>query len=368
MTAVKQPNVKNHASYPHRNDDIDFRQLFKVLWQGKLVIIVCTIAFAIVATIYVINAQQWWTAKAVITAPRLADVVTFNQAVKSYQPAFDINQPNGQVLTGKELDDLIEQEKIFERFIEAFNASKNKREYLSQSPLVSEVFNTMGINADDSRAYRLALNEWLEKTNAIANEKKNPQFFTLSAESITGQSSFDLLNDYIAFINQKVTEDLMEDLRSTLSIKSNELSQQLKSRRDLVAQQLKLEIAKAEKALKIASAAQVRKPVENLNKEEIFAIDLGADAINEKVNVLKSLDDLSILDPNISQISNNLNILHRELPKIKTLTLFSYLEAPEVPLNSNKPRRKLIVVLGTLLGGMLGVALVFVSHAFKNEI
>lgn len=367
MTTVKQPEVSLSTSYPQHDEEIDLRELFKTLWQGKLTIITCTMMFAIAAVVYALNAQQWWTAKAVITKPKVADVVTFSQVVKRYQPAFDIYQPNGQVLSGIELDSLTGQDEIFERFIEAFNANNNKREFLVQSQVFTEALRVVNVNVEDSRVYRLALNEWLGKLKAAANDKNNPQFITLSAESITDQNSFELLNDYITYINEKVTEDLMEDFRSMLQIKNNELSQQLESRKQLVAQQLKLEIAKAEKALRIANAAQIRKPVENLNKEEIFAIDLGADAIREKVNVLKSLDDLSILDLNIGKISNKLNVLQRELPQIENLTVFSYLEAPELPLNRDKPKRGLIVVLGTLVGFLLGLVIVLARFALRNE-
>ncbi|MEZ8144265.1 hypothetical protein A1OK_22030 [Enterovibrio norvegicus FF-454] len=373
MTSGKQSELQYTRPNSHQEDDIDLRILFKVLLQGKSTIVACTLLFVATAAVYAINAQEWWTTKAVITTPRVADVVTFSQAVKRYQPAFDYNQFNAEnnsfsdlVQPGLELDVLINERTIFERFLQAFNASKNKREFLNQSPVFVSALELLDIN-DDTRAYSLAVNDWLGKLIANRNDKTNNELITLSAQSVTDLSSLTLLNNYIAFINKKVTAGLIDDLRSTLQIKKNELFQQLESRELLVAQQLKLEIAKAERALKIANAAQIRRPVQNLNKEEIFAIDIGADAISEKVNVLKSLDDLSILDPNLGQIRNKLAILQRELPQIENLTLFSYLESAELPLNRDKPKRALIVVLGALLGGMFGIAIVMVRYVFRKD-
>ncbi|MBF4242170.1 GNVR domain-containing protein, partial [Vibrio anguillarum] len=40
---------------------------------------------------------------------------------------------------------------------------------------------------------------------------------------------------------------------------------------------------------------------------------------------------------------------------------------PEQPLTRDKPKRTLIVVLGGMLGGMLGVAMVLVRFAFRKE-
>ncbi|MCC4797859.1 hypothetical protein BCT30_04690 [Enterovibrio norvegicus] len=353
------------SQYPHHDDEIDLRKLFKILWQGKLTIIAFTIFFGGAGVIYALNAQQWWTAKAVITTPKVTDLVTFSQTVKRYQPAFDIYQPNGQVLSGEELDELTGQEEIFERFVEAFNANNNKREFFEQSDTFAELLNGFEIQLDDRVSYRLALQDWLGRMTANMSDKKNPNLITLVAESVTAETSLALLNEYIFFVNAKVTDELMHDLKSTLQIKSNELTQQLESRRDLVAQQLRIEVAKAELAYRIANAAEIRKPVQNLNKKEVFAIDLGADALGEKVKVLKTLEDLSILDPNIAQLSNKLGALNRGLPKVDNLTLFTYLEEGELPLSRDKPKRKWIVVLGILLGGMFGVAAVLVFRVTK---
>ncbi len=47
-------------------------------------------------------------------------------------------------------------------------------------------------------------------------------------------------------------------------------------------------------------------------------------------------------------------------------TPFTYLDTPDEPLSRDKPKRPLIVVLATLLGGMLGVGIVLVRHAFRR--
>jgi LPS O-antigen subunit length determinant protein (WzzB/FepE family) len=49
-----------------------------------------------------------------------------------------------------------------------------------------------------------------------------------------------------------------------------------------------------------------------------------------------------------------------------TLSPFTYLDTPSEPLSRDKPKRPLIVILATLLGGMLGVALVLLQHAIQQ--
>ncbi|MGZ9560851.1 GNVR domain-containing protein, partial [Aeromonas dhakensis] len=45
---------------------------------------------------------------------------------------------------------------------------------------------------------------------------------------------------------------------------------------------------------------------------------------------------------------------------------FSYLASPDASLDRDKPKRPLIVVLATLLGGVLSVGIVLIRHAFRR--
>lgn len=46
---------------------------------------------------------------------------------------------------------------------------------------------------------------------------------------------------------------------------------------------------------------------------------------------------------------------------------FRFLESVDKPISRDKPKRTLIVILGTLLGGTLGVAIVLIRFAFRRE-
>lgn len=358
---------KSTMNHDYFEQGIDFREPFRALWRGKLLILSISVFFTSVAVYYALNTQQWWSARAVITTPKVSDIVTFSQTVKRYQPAFDIYQPNGQVFTGSQLDVLIGREVIYERFVESFNATNYKREFLDNSDIYMSTLEELGINTSDNSIVRLVINEWIGRIKAGASDKKNPNSITLSIESTTAESSYKLLTDYITFINEKVTAALMDDLNSTLKIKMNELSQQLESRRSLVAQQLDIEIEKTKGALRIAKSAQINKPIENLNSDELFTINIGSDALIEKINVLSTLENLSIIDPYIGQIRNKLDVLERELPVVNNLNLFSYLEEAEIPITRDKPNRVLIVMLGSLFGVMVGMLLVLIRFSLKSQ-
>ncbi|EKO3663864.1 LPS O-antigen length regulator, partial [Vibrio metschnikovii] len=55
------------------------------------------------------------------------------------------------------------------------------------------------------------------------------------------------------------------------------------------------------------------------------------------------------------------------LAEVQDEFVFKVVDPAVVPELKDKPKRALIVVLGTLLGGMLGVAIVLVRFAFRKE-
>lgn len=125
-TPPVQPPQYPHYAYP-ANDEIDLKELFAALWQGKWLITIITLLFSVAAIGYALNAQEWWSAKATVSQPQLQGIASYQQAVKRYQPLFDVYQEDGSIIVSEALDLLIDPEVIFKRFIQEFNANGTKR-------------------------------------------------------------------------------------------------------------------------------------------------------------------------------------------------------------------------------------------------
>ncbi|GIA82958.1 chain-length determining protein [Vibrio cholerae] len=57
-TSPVQPPQYPHYAYPV-NDEIDLKELFSALWQGKWLIIIITLLFSVVAIGYALTAQEY---------------------------------------------------------------------------------------------------------------------------------------------------------------------------------------------------------------------------------------------------------------------------------------------------------------------
>ncbi|HDI3293793.1 TPA: LPS O-antigen chain length determinant protein WzzB [Vibrio cholerae] len=368
-TPPVQPPQYPHYAYP-ANDEIDLKELFAALWQGKWLIIMTTLFCSVIAIGYALTAQEWWSAKATVSQPQLQGIASYQQAVKRYQPLFDVYQEDGSIIVSETLDSLIDPEVIFKRFIQEFNANGTKRRFMQTNPTFLTLQKQTLAQANDPEVMQQLYEEWFDRIQASAVDKNANEIFTLSFQSVDKVSSLTLLNDYVQFVNQTLNQQLNANLISTLAAKYGELIQQEKNLQQQAQLRLQVELERTQYALNIAEAADIKQPVQNLGEQEIFAINIGSHALKAKVDALKSIKDLSVFEPRLAILQSKLSQFDLETLSAETkwsVNGFYYLDQPEQPLTRDKPKRALIVVLGGLLGGMLGVAVVLVRFAFRRE-
>ncbi|EJL6296749.1 chain-length determining protein [Vibrio cholerae] len=374
MSSLSNPPHVQPPQYPnytyHADDEIDLKELFSALWKGKWLIIITTLLFSVAAIGYALTAQEWWSAKATVSQPQLQGIASYQQAVKRYQPLFDVYQEDGSIIVSETLDLLIDPEVIFKRFIQEFNANGTKRRFMQTNPTFLTLQKQMLTQAHDPEVMQKLYEEWFERIQASAVDKKANDIFTLSFQSVDKSSSLTLLNEYIQFVNQTLNQQLNANLISILTAKYGELTQQEKNLLQQAQLRLHVELERTQYALAIAEAANIKQPVQNLGEQEIFAINIGSRALKAKVDALKSIKDLSVFEPRLAILQSKLSQFDLETLSSEakwSVNGFYYLDQPEQPLTRDKPKRALIVVLGGLLGGMLGVAMVLVRFAFRKE-
>lgn len=357
------------AAY-HQNDEIDLRELFKALWDGKLTIVLATMFCTVLAVTYALTTQEWWSSTAKIAEPQSQDMAAYQKLVKQFQPLFDIYQEDGTILVSKDLDNLIDTKVLFKRFIDAFDSVDNKRDFLDTSrefqSFKAKLQGNASTSVDEER--RQLYSEWFDKINADATDKSPLSPYELTLQSTTKENSYALLQEYIQVTQSKAQNDALNNLQTIIDTKHNELVQQKRILESQARNRLEVEAERAKYALNIATAAEVDKPIQSYNDKEIFSIDLGTKALAAKVTALESVKNLSVIEPRLQQIDAKLDMLNTlKIDRNIQFQTFRFLENVEQPISRDKPKRALIAVLGTLLGGMLGVAIVLVRFAFRRE-
>lgn len=373
---MNNPSTQAHH-YPQspsfQNDEIDLKELFIALWKGKITIVVCTLIFTIGAVLYALTAQEWWSSKAKVMIPQVHDFAEYQEQVKQYQPIFDIYQDDGTVLVSEELDSLVDNDILFQNFISAYNSSNNKKKFLDGSAefqsFKAQLDTDTDTDTDKKEATRQLYSQWFQKISAVATDKKSQNSpYNISLQATTKESSYTLLNEYINLVKTVVFNDALNNLQAIVNGKRNELRQQKTILETQAKNRLAVEIERSQYGLEIAKAAQVNKPIQNMGNNELFAIGLGSQALSAKIKALKSVTNLSVIEPRLQQIDAKLDMLKSmKIDRNIQFQTFRYLENVEQGFTRDKPKRALIAVLGTLLGGMLGVAIVLVRFAFRKE-
>ncbi len=361
---LNQPSIPAYY-VPPKNDEIDLRELFNALWQGKVWIIALTMLCSIVAVIYALTAQEWWSSKARIMEPQIQNFSAYQQQVKQFQPIFDIYQDDGTVLVSKSLDSLVDPTILFQRFIDAYNSSANKKQFLDNS-IEFKKFKAQ-LDTDTDEATRRLYSEWFTKITATPVDKKKDDDYDISLQATTKESSVSLLNEYIDSVKNKVFNDALNNLQAIVNAKKNELKQQKIILEAQTKNRLAVEVERSQYALAIAQAAGVSKPIQGLGDEELFAINLGSDALFAKVEALKTIKNLNVIEPRLNGVNAKIEMLNDlTIDRDIQFQTFQFLENVQAPIARDKPKRALIVILGALLGGMLGVAIVLIRHAFRR--
>ncbi len=330
-------------------DEIDLRELVLVLRRQKLLILLVTALFAAVGAGYALFAPQQWSAKAVIAEPKPEELLPM-QKVEAQATALGLKEfPAG--------------EKLYKDFVQEFNSFENHRDYLKGSPLFAEQIKEKGL---DDKSQRRWLRDWSKLVTAQPVDKKGEDLgIELTLAAPTADASLTLLEGYIDYVIKRQQQQLIQRLNEKRTLQLEEVATRYAVMQEDAKRMLQQDISETRLANSVAKAAGATAPLENYTSQERFPISLGSKGLEEKLTLLKSIE--------LERYQPELQVLQAQMARLKRISLegiafrpFSYLDAPEEPLSRDKPKRPLIVVLATLLGGMLGVGIVLVRHAFRR--
>jgi LPS O-antigen subunit length determinant protein (WzzB/FepE family) len=356
----KTPVIPNQLVHIPASDEIDLRELLLVLWRQKVLILLVTGAFAVAGIVYATVARQVWTSQAVISEPSVSQVEALQLAVDKLQA---IMSSNSSPLTTADFSSL-EQPAIFQSFISSFNSMNNKRDFLIREGIYAAEMEKFEIS--DKRDGRALISKLAESVSAKIQDKTS-QEMTLSFSAETPELALQRLEKYIDFVQQQQLKSKNAELQSIWQNRIKALTAQYYSAKADTLLKRQEELQRVGYSLRISKAAGVDAPLERIDSQEVFNIQLGTKGLAEKLKILNEIKDPELLNPELGKIRLQLSSLKALKLKNADFQSFNMIDSPEEPFTRDKPKRPLIVVLATLLGGMLGVAIVLVRHAFHRS-
>ena len=298
------------------DDEIDLRELFSVLWAGKTKIIAITAVFAVASVIYALSVPNQYKATALL-APAQQDSGGISGALGQLGGLASLA---GVSIGGGDSSEAQVAQEIMNSwsFIEGFIADNDLAVEVYAAEGWSKGSNELQINQE---AYDAENNQWLiEGDSGVVGPPNSWQLF----KAFSGRVA------------------VFEDKKSGLvSVSIEYYSPQIAK------QWLDLYISAINKHMQERQVAKVSNNIEYLEAQ------IEKTSITEMQEVFYTIIEEQIKSQMLAEASPDY--------------AFVAVSPSMVPEEKSQPKRALICILGTLLGGMLSVLIVLVMHYARKS-
>lgn len=306
-----------HSQQP-ADDEIDLRELFGALWKGKWVIIASTFVFAVGAVLYALSLPNIYKSDALLAPAESSGGGGLSKMagqLGGLAALAGVNLGSGE----SSQTDLAVQVMKSRQFVEAFI---NKHDLLV--PLMAAkdwdlVNNKLILNEE---LYNPNSGEWLREPNG------------LRGATPTAQEAFEVFNKEVLSVSQDKESGLY-----TVSVKNYSPY--------LAQQWVNWLIEDINKVMRERTISETSQNLAYLNTQ------LQKTAVADMQSTFYKL---------IEEQTKSLM-----LAEVQEEFIFKVVDPAVVPELKDEPKRALICIFGTLLGGMLGVAIVLIRFAFRKE-
>ncbi len=318
-TQISSNNKDAQFSSHFPDDEIDLRELFSVIWQGKWLIIAITAIFAIAATVFAIMQPNIYKSEALLApvseeqtgglgalASQFGGLASLAGVNLGSKGGTDKTQLAMEVLKSRQFtSDFIQKHNILADLMAAEKWDREADKLIYDPALYDEATKTWVREVKSPKKAEPSTQEAHKEFSkvVVVNSAKDTGMVTISVEHLSPTIAKQWLDWLIADINQVMKE------------------------RDV---------------------AEANKSREFLNKQIVLT--------------------------NIADIKSVLYKLVEEQEKtimfaeVRDEYVFKTIDPAFIPEEKAKPKRALICVLGTMLGGILGVMLVLLRHFFRKKL
>ncbi|WP_312268839.1 LPS O-antigen length regulator Wzz(fepE) [Pseudescherichia sp.] len=356
---IKQDNEVQLRPYPvgpHRAHEIDLLTLLDVLWAAKKQIIAIAAAFAVTGLLLSFVLPQKWTSEAIITPAEQTQWRLLQQTLMELQ-VLDIDVPVTPV-------------DVFGQFIKNFSSQSLQEEYFRNSPYMKAHYPDLDV---DSLEFQRAVVRLTEKVKIIDNASPKSSVeapftsWTLSFTASTADDAKEVLEGYIDYVAAKVVNETTDNIRNTLALKTRFEQEKLNLDRVRLTNQRDTKIQRLNYSLEVANAAGIKKPVYSngqvVNDDPDFSITLGADGIQEKLRIEKSLKDIADLNADLRNREYHLEQLQKLNVKDIAFSPFKYQLSPSLPIKKDGQGKAIITILMGLVGVIIACGVVLLRNA-----
>ncbi|MEX5383812.1 LPS O-antigen length regulator Wzz(fepE) [Cronobacter muytjensii] len=361
-------DIKNNPLTPatdyrlldRQRTEIDLIALIEVLFKSRKMIFSITALFIVMGLAVAFLLPQKWTSQAVVSVPETRQLIELQRMLVSLQ-----------VL---DTDAAIDAASLENMFLKKFDSRALQEKFLRTSPWVQEqVKSAQGDTESLQRAITMVAQRIKMQSN---DDPKSPtaspySSWTLSFTAPKAQDAQRVLKEYINYAALAVQREVLENLRTTIELKVKSEESRLEIERNNLNNEHKIAIQRLNYSLQVANAAGIKKPVysngQAVKDDPDYSIALGADGLAQKLQIERSISDVTALNSAIQSREYRLAELKKlNLAEVDFLP-FHYQMTPSLPVKSDGPGKALVVILMALAGLIIACATVLMRDMLAQR-
>ncbi len=368
MNNLQTPNQLYHDPYP--DDEIDLFELAEKLFAQKWLIIVITTLATAIAVIAAFKLPVSYTTEAVLNESSPANIAAWNSNVF-------LIASNGESKDSEHLT----TEEAYQLYLKYLTSPAARRYAFQKSSLA----NTASDNSSTPDQKMLAAQYKAFSDNLAITTGKNDNRTNIRYSSSNPEESASIINEVLLpYAQERFVKNMHENFHAQVEITKKQIKSHIDRLESNFISYNRLRLTELKEALAQAQAAGITElQTSQVNATIIDGatyllgeklLKSGVDAVSSRIEKYRFYSRPNAEDsaekPYIRGVSSRvyqLEQLEKLDPDFSTMIPAKIEQPAIVPVSPSKPNKKLIVVLGAMLGLMAGVFLALIRIALKNR-
>ena len=351
MSQYPRSQTEHATSYQTLNyeEEINLYDLWLIVYKCKLKIFLIAACITIGALCYAFLAPSVYKAQAMFLPPSLHDIHALN--VQGVQGVQDVTVSS-----------------VYGLFRRNLGSRALQKQFFVDSWVQERMREKAGGDVEDQMLF-----EKFQELLLVEADKKNKDYLAFSVFWDKPDMAAQLTNEFSERVERATIEQLIEDVRTSINIRISAVENEIDSKRKLAQQRRFDRIAELEEALKTARQLNIIEPVDlpaqvvsnttlsgtSVNTESTPLFYRGSRVLGAEIDTLRNRSSDDSFIPGLRDLQEELARLRAVELDPAELQAAKFDQVAYSPTNREKPKRKLIVLLGVVLGLMAGVVAAF---------
>ncbi|WP_188074673.1 LPS O-antigen chain length determinant protein WzzB [Pusillimonas sp. ANT_WB101] len=362
--ADKRSNLRDS-----RSGDVDLAVLVLGLWRGKRLITAFTIAAAVISLLYIYFATPTYEATSRVMPPTASDLISYNAASQLTGTAINDMMGSSSDAAIASIK-IITPEDAYAAFIVQLRSRAVMQKFFNEyySPTLSDK-----LKLSEQRLWKR-----LQNDVTVTPPQQGDVSTTVTVMADDPRLAADWANAYTQLGMQATKSNLIANLAGEVEVRKNGVRQQIATLKRVAKETRATRIVRLNNALEIAEKIGLEEPSPralnitineasvNANGEGLLYLR-GSKALRSELAVLerRKTDDAYIEElPDLLKKQSLLDSIKLDASQLKVARVDYAARPPEDP---SRPRKLLVLALGTITGLMMGLFAALAAQFFSRS-